>query len=282
MTCPPQGAHRLVVNIDGLAVGYNADGWSIGPLDLELAPGEMVAIIGPSGAGKSTLLGHIAGLVQSRRRRGTITVLGEPVQHADGRISHRIRKIRKHIGFIFQQFNLVGQLSVMTNVLTGALADVPLWRAATGRFSHEQHRAAEDALRQVGLETFGHRRASTLSGGEQQRVAIARALVQGAGLILGDEPVASLDPETGRRIFDLLKQINQAHGTAMLVSLHQIHFAFSHCDRIIALREGSLVYDGDAKGLAVEDIRSIYGASSEDLLSPDPISQEHWRPPLSA
>ena len=174
---------------------------------LDVDAGEMVALIGASGSGKSTLLRHIAGFVAADA--GEITVFGQAIQQ-DGRMSANVRRLRAGIGFVFQQFNLVGRLSVMTNVLTGLLYRTSLWRSLLMRFSTDERQQALEALVAVGIEQSAWQRAATLSGGQQQRAALARCLVQRARVILADEPIASLDPESARNVMDLLAGMNRA------------------------------------------------------------------------
>jgi phosphonate transport system ATP-binding protein len=192
-------------------------------VSLMVEPGEMVGLIGASGSGKSTLLRHIAGLASSDRDAGAIHVDRRVVQH-NGRIARDIRQQRASIGFVFQQFNLVERLPVLTNVCVGGLARIPLWRSLAGLFTAAERRAALEALARVGIEEQAYQRASTLSGGQQQRAAIARVLIQGAKTLLADEPIASLDPESARRVMELLHDVNQRDGMTVLVSLHQVDF----------------------------------------------------------
>ncbi len=198
-------------------------------LRLEIQAGEMVALIGASGSGKSTLLRHVAGLARcDRDNGGSIDVLGRRLQ-ASGRLSGEVRRLRADIGYIFQQFNLVNRLSVLDNVLLGFLGRMPRWRGSLGLFSAEQKRQALEALARVGLADFAGQRASTLSGGQQQRVAIARALTQKAEVILADEPIASLDPESARKVMDILADINRHDGKTVVVTLHQVDYALRYC-----------------------------------------------------
>lgn len=233
--------------------------------DFSVAPGEMVALIGASGSGKSTLLRHISGFVAADAGSGAIQVGPHTVQR-NGQIDRSIRRMRSDIGFIFQQFNLVGRMDVLTNVLTGMLPRVPLWRSLLGLFTQDEKKEAYNALKTIGIEHLAYQRASTLSGGQQQRVAIARCLVQKAKIILADEPIASLDPESARTVMDILAKINQDHGITVLVSLHQVQFARRYCPRTIALRLGEVVYDGPSDALTPQNLRSLYGASVEELL----------------
>jgi phosphonate transport system ATP-binding protein len=233
-------------------------GKALDKVNLKIDIGEMVALIGPSGSGKSTLLRHLSGLVPSDAAPGTIALLGQIVQR-NGHISPNIRHLRAEVGFIFQQFNLVGRLPLLTNVLVGMLPRVPLWRSLLRYFTDREKREAMQALARVGMAEFATQRASTLSGGQQQRGAIARAMVQQAQIILADEPIASLDPESSRNVMESLAQLNQEDGVTILVSLHQIDFAMRYCPRSIALKQGSVVYDGATDQLTVAKLQEIYG-----------------------
>jgi len=239
-------------------------------VDLTVADGEFVALIGASGSGKSTLIRHISGLVAGDKNSGCcqISVHGFPVQDS-GAISKNISVTRTGIGVVFQQFNLVPRLSVLTNVLAGLLGKVPVWRGLFGLFSSEEKQLAMRALQRVGIETKARQRASTLSGGQQQRAAIARTIVQGAKIILADEPIASLDPASAKRVMGILSRINEEDGTTVVVSLHQVEYARRYCKRTIAMRAGQIVYDGPSHALTTQFLREIYGEASEELVLPD-------------
>jgi phosphonate transport system ATP-binding protein len=234
-------------------------------IDLRIEPGEMVALIGASGSGKSTLLRHIAAFSASDPCPSTIDILGRPIQR-NGQIVREVRRIRRDIAFVFQQFNLAGRLSVRTNVLIGALARLPLWRNLLGRFPADECALALDALQEVGIAEHAYERASNLSGGQQQRAALARALVQRAKIILADEPIASLDPESSRRVMDLLQVLNREHSLTVLVSLHQLDVALKYCPRTIALANGKVVYDGPSAQLTPALIKRLYGSAADELL----------------
>jgi phosphonate transport system ATP-binding protein len=251
------------IRIQGLSKAFKGQGALCG-VDLCVAPGEMVALIGASGSGKSTLLRHVAGFVKGDA--GTVTVQGRQVQDG-GRMARDVRAIRSGIGFVFQQFNLVGRLSVLGNVLIGRLHRTSLWRSLLMRFPKEDRRLALEALRAVGIAEKAWERADQLSGGQQQRAAIARCLVQGAGVILSDEPIASLDPEASRNVMELLASLNAERGCTVVVSLHQVDFALRYCPRTVALDRGRVVYDGPSAGLTPQILCDLYGTDVEELFS---------------
>ena len=239
-------------------------------LALSVEPGEMVALIGASGSGKSTLLRHVAGLACCDRTGGSIQVLGRDVQ-AEGRLNADVRRLRADIGYIFQQFNLVGRISVLQNVLLGCLGRMPRWRGTLGLFSAEEKQRALQALDRVGLADLAQQRASTLSGGQQQRVAIARTLCQRAKVILADEPIASLDPESARKVMQILADINREDGTTVVVTLHQVDYAMRYCQRAVALKAGRIHFDGAAAELHPNFLNDLYGAELE--VAPLPIEK---------
>jgi len=235
-------------------------------LALSVQPGEMVALIGASGSGKSTLLRHLAGLACGDA--GSIEVLGRQVQ-AEGRLNGEVRRLRADIGYIFQQFNLVGRLSVLQNVLLGGLGRMPRWRGSLSLFNTEERQRAMQALERVGLAEFAAQRASTLSGGQQQRVAIARALCQQAEVILADEPIASLDPESARKVMEILADINRRDGKTVVVTLHQVDYAVRYCQRAVALKGGRIHFDGPTDSFNPDFLNDLYGGDLDiSLLLP--------------
>lgn len=183
---------------------------------------------------------------------------------AAGRLNGEVRRLRADIGYIFQQFNLVGRLSVLQNVLLGCLGRMPRWRGTLGLFNAEEKQRALQALARVGLADLAQQRASTLSGGQQQRVAIARALCQRAKVILADEPIASLDPESARKVMQILADINREDGTTVVVTLHQVDYAMRYCQRAVALKAGRIHYDGAAAELHANFLNDLYGAELLD------------------
>lgn len=257
------------VHVQRLSKSFATPGGPYRALDavnLRVAPGEMVALIGASGSGKSTLLRHLSGLVRSDAGTASVRVAGRDVQQ-DGRLSRDIRHTRAQIGFVFQQFNLVDRLPVLTNVLAGLLPRVPMWRSLTRQFTADERRQGLEALARVGIAEHAYKRASELSGGQQQRAAIARTLVQGAKVILADEPIASLDPESARRVMQILATINREDRTTVLVSLHQVDIAMRFCPRTVALRQGRVVFDGPSRELTPAMLRDLYGMEADELLT---------------
>jgi phosphonate transport system ATP-binding protein len=232
-------------------------------VSVSVAAGEMVALIGPSGSGKSTLLRSISGLQTIDAGAGTISVFGQTVQ-ANGRVASTVRATRTRLGMIFQQFNLVGRLSLFSNVMLGALGRLPGWRGFFGLWPAADKARAMAAMHRVGVADYAAQRANTLSGGQQQRAAIARALVQGAEGILADEPVASLDPVSARKVMELLVELNRRDGLGVIVTLHQVDYAIRYCSRVIALKAGKVVYDGPSTGLDTKQLIDIYGPEFED------------------
>jgi phosphonate transport system ATP-binding protein len=263
------------ITVVGVAKSFFGGHPVLKDINFTVAPGEMVALIGASGSGKSTLIRAIAGLISidnpKRRNAGPavccIDILGESMQE-NGRISPSATRLRARIGVIFQQFNLVPRLSVLTNVCLGLLGQIPRWRGTLARFSGREQQRAMQALARVGIAEQALKRGSELSGGQQQRAAIARTLVQGASVLIADEPIASLDPKAARRVMDILAELNRQDKITVLVSLHQVEYALSYCPRTIALRDGRIVYDGPSKALTPAFLSELYGAESEELLLP--------------
>ncbi len=233
-------------------------------VSLAVSKGEMIALIGPSGSGKSTLLRSISALQTIDSGEGRIEAFGGPVQE-NGRIARDVRKTRTRIGMIFQQFNLVGRLSLFSNVALGSLGRIDAVRGLFGLWPVETKQAAMAALARMGVADYAAQRANTLSGGQQQRGAIARALVQKAKIILADEPVASLDPVSARRVMESLRELNKQDGLTVVVTLHQVDYALRYCDRVVALKSGKIVYDGPSSGLKREQLIDIYGPEFEDV-----------------
>lgn len=255
-----------VIQVHNLSKSFNKK-QVLFDLGLSVQAGEMVALIGASGSGKSTLLRHLAGLAcADTQQPGTVHMLGKAMQ-TNGKLNSQVRRLRADVGYIFQQFNLVGRLSVLSNVLMGHLGRMPRWRGSLGAFSQEEKEIAMAALDRVGMADFAQQRASTLSGGQQQRVAIARALSQQAEIILADEPIASLDPESARKVMDILADINETDGKTVVVTLHQVDYATRYCRRVVALKAGHIHFDGPVGALSPAFLNELYGSDPEHPLS---------------
>lgn len=260
------------VCVQGLSKTFGKSSRALKNVSIEIERGEMVALIGASGSGKSTLLRHIAGLVESDNETSTKVTIFDKVIQSNGSIASDARTIRSSVGVVFQQFNLVGRLKVLTNVLMGHLGAMERWKGTLGLFSMEQKTAAMMALNRVGISAQAMQRGSTLSGGQQQRAAIARTLVQGAKLLIADEPIASLDPSSARKVMDIVKELNEQDGITVMVSLHQVEYALNYCQRTIALRDGEVVYDGPSNALTPQFLNELYGSESEELFVP-PVAE---------
>ncbi len=248
MTTP----EHLAVHIEHITKSFGGQ-HAVDDVSFSLPSGQFLAIIGLSGSGKSTLLRLLNGLHQPSS--GQVTVLGTRVTGAKGAT---LRRLRSQIGFIFQQFNLVGRTSCMENVLSGALGRLRLPRVGVGTYPKPLRREALDHLDRVGLAHKAFQRADTLSGGEQQRVAIARALMQQPKLLLADEPVASLDPESSVQVMAILKRSCAEEHLTVICSLHQVDMALDWAHRIIGLRAGSVVLDQPAGRLDKDALMQVY------------------------
>lgn len=246
------------VAIEGINKSFKANQPVLNGIDLNVKQGEMVGLIGASGSGKSTLIRLIAGFETIDKGQGRIQLFGNECQ-INGQRTGAIRDLRHDVGIIFQQFNLVGRLTLLLNVLVGRLGRISRLRGTLGMFPERDRVKALLALERVGIVDKAYQRASTLSGGQQQRAAIARALTQEAKLILADEPIASLDPASAERVMTILRSINQQDKVTVIVSLHQIDHAFKHCDRIIALKDGKIIHDGDVDEITKDDLENLYG-----------------------
>jgi len=269
------------IEVRGLSKTFRAGRKALDDVSLQVGAGEMVALLGASGSGKSTLLRHLAGFVPADAGSGSIAVNGRIIQQG-GRLARDVRQARRQIGFVFQQFNLVGRLPVITNVLMGMLPRVPAWRSLLKIFRQGEVQAGLSVLAQIGIDDYAFQRASTLSGGQQQRAAIARTLIQDARVILADEPIASLDPESSRRVMDTLAEINRSRGAAVVVSLHQVDVALRYCPRVVALRHGRVVYDGPAASLTHAMLQDLYGAELSELLPGAPADASAPPAPAAA
>jgi len=240
------------LSIRGLSKTYAGGVQALNNVNINVTPGEFLVILGPSGAGKSTLLRCVNRLVEPSAGQ---------IFHNGAEITGRrrdLRAIRRQFGMVFQQFNLVKRLSVLTNVLTGRLAYRSVWRSLAYSFPEADKRIAIECLARVNMDHKAFQRADTLSGGEQQRVAIARALAQQPKLILADEPVASLDPKIARQVLGYLREAAQELGITVLCNLHQVEYAREFAERVIGMSRGSVVFEGSSSQLTDEILHRIY------------------------
>ncbi|WP_218079877.1 phosphonate ABC transporter ATP-binding protein [Anthocerotibacter panamensis] len=222
-------------------------------IDLNIFAGERVALIGPSGAGKSTLLGLLNGTLSPSA--GEVWVAGQDLRHVTAR---SLRQVQRQIGTIHQQYHLVDSLRVIHNVNCGHLGRWSCLKAALSLVWPLEVETARKALTQVGIPEKLYARTDQLSGGQQQRVALARVLVQDPLAILADEPTSNLDPELGRQIMDLLTACSQQDGKTLVMSLHMLEFAYSHCDRMIGLRAGRILFDATVDQVSPAMIEQLY------------------------
>jgi phosphonate transport system ATP-binding protein len=243
-----------MIEVAGLRVVLSAATVALHEVDLVVRQGEFVVVLGRSGAGKTTFLRSLNRLVEPTA--GSIRLAGRAVTGAG---ASELREIRRQIGMVFQQFNLVRRASVLENVLAGRLGYVRSAPSVLGRFPPADRELARACLAQVGLAHLADRRVDTLSGGEQQRVAIARALAQRPAVILADEPTASLDPALTSSIMDILATINREQGLTLVVSQHQLETALAYATRIVGFRQGRVAFDGPPAAVTPTVVRIIYG-----------------------
>jgi phosphonate transport system ATP-binding protein len=243
-----------LLKIEHLTKIYENGTQALDDINLEVQQGEFVVVIGLSGSGKSTLLRCINRLVEPTD--GSIYLSGEDVTAAS---RERLREIRREIGMIFQQFNLVKRSKVITNVLSGRLGYTRSSWSLLNRFSKQDKEKAFEKLDVVGILDKTYNRADSLSGGQQQRVGIARALMQEPKLLLADEPVASLDPATSHSVLKFVEDVNKKMGITVLCSLHFLSLARRYATRIVALKDGKIVFDGLPAEIDEKKFREIYG-----------------------
>jgi phosphonate transport system ATP-binding protein len=248
-----------VLVIEHLFKAYAGSVRALEDVSMTVRDGEFVVLIGLSGSGKSTLLRCINRLVEPSA--GRIVLDDLDITAARGA---ELRKIRRSVGMIFQQFNLVKRSTVLTNVLTGRLGYVSQWQSLTAHWGEDDYRRALVSLDRVGLRDRAHQRADRLSGGQQQRVAIARALMQEPKIMLADEPVASLDPATSHSVLKYLQQINR-EGMTVICSLHFLSLARTYGTRVIALKGGRLMFDGQPADIDERRFKEIYGDEAVEV-----------------
>ncbi|EFO80069.1 phosphonate ABC transporter, ATPase subunit [Oscillochloris trichoides DG-6] len=250
-----------LLQVDALTKRYGHETLALNEISFDVRPGEFVAIIGPSGAGKSTLLRCLNRLIDISS--GQVHFDGVNVSSLRGTA---LRRQRTQIGMIFQHYNLVNRLSVIENVLHGRLGYKGTFEGILGLYNEQEKQEAVRIIESVGLGEQIYKRCDQLSGGQKQRVGIARALVQQPKMLLCDEPIASLDPNSSKIIMDTLREINQNLGITVLVNLHQVDVALRYADRVIGIKRGQLVFDGDPNLITDQQIHQIYGSESGDLM----------------
>ncbi|QUH05030.1 phosphonate ABC transporter ATP-binding protein [Saccharopolyspora erythraea] len=249
-----------VIALDRVGKTFDGGVRALDDVSLEVARGEVLVLLGLSGSGKSTLLRHVDGL--QLPTSGAVEVLGEDVGSLGGA---GLRALRRRVGFVFQQFHLVGSLTVLENVCTGALGTLRGPRLGLLSYPKRIRHAALERLERVGLSDQALQRADTLSGGQQQRVAVARALLQQPEILLADEPVASLDPDSAAQVMGLIAEIAEEDGLTVVCSLHQVDLALSWGHRIVGLRSGRVVLDTPVHGLSRDEAMSIYSKVGTEL-----------------
>jgi len=270
-----------MLEIKQLVKKYNTGDLAINGVDLKVEKGQVMALIGPSGAGKSTLIRCVNRL--ENPTSGEIWLNGENIVKMR---SGKLRRARRNMGMIFQEYALVERLTVMENVLSGRLGYVGFWRSFLRKFPQSDVNAAFGLLEKVGLDTMVNKRADELSGGQRQRVGIARALIQKPDILLVDEPTASLDPKTSRQIMRLITELCEENQLAAIINIHDVALAQMYAERIVGLREGSIVYDGPPDDLKPDVLTEIYGKEDwtavrkrkpkkKKSIEEDPTTEEH-------
>jgi phosphonate transport system ATP-binding protein len=249
------------VIIENLTKSYGPGSPAVDDISFEVKQGEFVVIIGPSGAGKSTVLRCINRMVEPTG--GRVIFEGHDISHIKGK---KIREARRRIGMIFQHYNLASRLTVMQNVMHGRLGYMSTMEGVLNRYTEEDKQKAVKFLEKVGLLELMYRRTSELSGGQKQRVGIVRALMQEPSLLLCDEPIASLDPNSAKVIMDLIRDLTREQNISCIVNLHQVHVAKKYATRIIGIRTGKLVFDGPPSKLSNDIIEEIYNTPIDKLM----------------
>lgn len=250
-----------VLKFDNVTKDYSNGIHALKNASFEVEEGEFISIIGPSGSGKSTILRSINKLISITD--GEITLDGVSVNKQKGK---NLRHLRRNIGMIFQNYNLVYSLSVFQNVLHGCLGYMEGLKGIFGIYSEEDKQRALELLEELGISQYAYNKASDLSGGQKQRVGIARAIMQNPKVLLCDEPIASLDPSSAKTIMDLLKGMSQKRNIACIVNLHQLDVALKYSTRIIGISKGEIVFDGTPAEMTDEVIERIYNTSRENLM----------------
>ncbi len=257
---PMSSSNKSLLEIKGLSKTYQNNFQALKKIDLKIQKGEFVILLGLSGSGKSTLLRCINRLIEPNE--GAIIFENSDITQMS---KQTLRRTRRNIGMIFQEFNLIPGFSVKTNVMTGRLGYLSTWKSIKLTVNKEISELAEQNLKRVGLQDFSKQKARNLSGGQKQRVAIARALMQEPRILLADEPVASLDPATADSVMKYLGQLNKNENITIICSLHFLSLARKYGSRVVALKAGELVFDGLPDEITNERFQQIYGENAEEI-----------------
>ncbi|MCH7974372.1 MAG: phosphonate ABC transporter ATP-binding protein [Bacteroidetes bacterium] len=250
----------MILKVKNLHKIYKNGMHALKGLNIEVQKGEFLVIIGLSGSGKSTLLRCINRLIEPTA--GTVEFMGKDITHVKG---EELRKVKAQIGMIFQHFNLINRHSVLKNVISGKLGQLKTLNSILGNFTDDIYEEAYRNLEIVGIKEKAKERADTLSGGEQQRVAIARSLMQNPKLLLADEPVASLDPATSNSVMKFFEKVNKEFGTTVICNLHFLSLVRKYATRVIALKSGEIIYEGEPSEIDEKWFKTIYGEEAEEV-----------------
>jgi len=246
-----------MINMKKVTLGYKKEKILKG-IDLKIKEGEFIGVIGPSGAGKSTLLMSLV---------GGIKVFDGKFEMLDYEMSNigkkDLRKLREQIGFVFQGYNLVDRLTVLDNVISGILKDIPMARSIIKYYKDKELKKAKEMMDVVDISKHAKKRCDELSGGQRQRVAIARALISNPKIILADEPVSALDVKSAAKVMNTLKTVNEKYGVTVLTNLHHLEYARDYCDRIIGVNDGTIIFDGKSSELTNSVVEKIYSTSTK-------------------
>ena len=246
-----------MINMKKVTLGYKKEK-ILKDIDLKIKEGEFIGVIGPSGAGKSTLLMSLV---------GGIKVFDGKFEMLDYEMSNigkkDLRKLREQIGFVFQGYNLVDRLTVLDNVISGILKDIPMARSIIKYYKDKELKKAKEMMDVVDISKHAKKRCDELSGGQRQRVAIARALISNPKIILADEPVSALDVKSAAKVMNTLKTVNEKYGVTVLTNLHHLEYARDYCDRIIGVNDGTIIFDGKSSELTNSVVEKIYSTSTK-------------------
>jgi len=250
-----------MINMENLTLGYKKE-IILKNIDLKITKGEFIGIIGPSGAGKSTLLMSVVGGIKVFN--GAFKVLDLDMRKTKKK---DLAKLRRKVGIVFQGYHLVDRLSVLDNVISGMLKDIPITRAIIKYYKDKELKKAKEYMQIVDIDKYSSKRCDELSGGQRQRVAIARALAANPKLILADEPVSALDPKSATKVMKIFKKVNETYGVTVIANLHHLDYAQEYCDRIIGVNSGEVVFDGSSGELTDELVEQIYLTKNDSKIA---------------